>query len=226
MIEHPRFRVVDDFLDGEAWTEVWTHFQFVELLPVSRMAGAWKLDDGAPLGGHEIVSPGREPRPADEPDRSPIDRVVDAILAQPELHAGLVDDGWARVSARPYVYPRGAALSWHSDDSERYAGAFIYYAHPRWDVHWGGELLIGEPPADDDEDPGETEADTDEPIMAFRFETEAYSERLLDMGCGSFVAPKPNRLVVLAGAPHMVAPVRAAAGHNVRASVSGFFLRR
>jgi Rps23 Pro-64 3,4-dihydroxylase Tpa1-like proline 4-hydroxylase len=116
------------------------------------------------------------------------------------------------------VYPRDTGLSWHVDDHELYAGAFIYYAHPRWDAHWGGELLIAELAADPEEEEEEL------PIMAYRFETEAYSERLLEIGCGNFVMPKPNRLVLLAGAPHMIARVSPAAGHNVRASVSGFFL--
>ena len=38
--EHDAFAVIDDFLDEEAWSEVWTHFQFTELLPVSRTRGA------------------------------------------------------------------------------------------------------------------------------------------------------------------------------------------
>ena len=50
-------------------------------------------------------------------------------------------------------------------------------------------------------------------------------DALLERGEGRFVMPRPPRLVVLGGAPHMVAPVRAAAGSNVRATVSGFFLR-
>lgn len=227
-IDHPRFRVIDDFLDEDAWTDVWTHFQFVELLPVTRSLGAWKLDDGVPLGGHEIVSENRDPearhdaaRPGRYPSDTPIDRVIEALLRRPELYEGLVRDDWQRVSARPYVYPHGTGLSWHVDDHQRYAGAFIYYAHPHWNAHWGGELLIAEL----DEDQREDEREDEElPIMAYRFETEAYSERLLDMGCGSFVMPKPNRLVVLAGAPHMIARVNPAAGHNVRASVAGFFL--
>jgi Rps23 Pro-64 3,4-dihydroxylase Tpa1-like proline 4-hydroxylase len=103
-------------------------------------------------------------------------------------------------------------LSWHRDDSELYAGAFIYYAHPHWNAHWGGELLIADVPDDLD-------------IMAYRFENEPYSEQLLEHGAGRFVMPKSNRLVILGGAPHAVAPVSAAAGQNVRASVSGFFLR-
>lgn len=222
-IEHPHFRVIDDFLAPDEWTQVWTHFQFVELLPVTRSLGAWKLDDGVPLAGHEIVTNGRDPAAQRSSDTA-IDHVVEALLRQPELYAGLVGDSWANLSARPYVYPHDTGLSWHVDDHELYAGAFIYYAHPRWDAHWGGELLIAElPPVDDEEDEDE---DDELPIMGYRFETEAYSDRLLEIGCGNFVMPKPNRLVLLAGAPHMVARVSPAAGHNVRASVSGFFLER
>jgi hypothetical protein len=219
-IEHPHFRVIDDFLAPDEWTEVWTHFQFVELLPVTRSLGAWKLDDGVPLGGHEIVTDGRDPD-AQRPSDTAIDHVIEALLRRPDLYAGLVRDGWANISARPYVYPHDTGLSWHVDDHELYAGAFIYYAHPRWDAHWGGELLIAELATPDHE---EEDAEDELPIMGYRFETEAYSERLLDMGCGNFVMPKPNRLVLLAGAPHMIARVSPAAGHNVRASVSGFFL--
>jgi hypothetical protein len=216
-IEHPHFRVVDDFLAPDAWTEIWTHFQFVELLPVTRSLGAWKLDDGVPLGGHEIVTEGRDPD-ARRPAGTPIDHLIEALLRRSDLYADLVRDTWTHLSARPYVYPRDTGLSWHVDDHELYAGAFIYYAHPRWDAHWGGELLIAELEGGDEEE-------EELPIMGYRFETEAYSERLLDMGCGNFVMPKPNRLVLLAGAPHMIARVSPAAGHNVRASVSGFFLK-
>lgn len=45
------------------------------------------------------------------------------------------------------------------------------------------------------------------------------------MGCGNFIMPKPNRLVILGAAPHMVTRVNAAAGASVRASAAGFFLR-
>jgi len=220
-IDHPSFRVIDDFLDEPEWTELWSHFQFAELHPVTRTRGAWKLDDGVPLGGEEVITPAdgatgpHDPaHPNRYPSDTPIDHVIRALLDHPEAHAGLVADTWDRISARAYVYPQGTGLSWHVDDHELYAGAFIYYAHPVWNAHWGGELLIGEV------DPEGEEL----PIMAYRFETEAYSEQLLEMGVGSFVMPKPNRLVLLAGAPHMIARVSSAAGHNVRASVTGFFL--
>lgn len=223
-LDHPNFRVIDDFLDEDAWTALWSEFQFMDLLPVTRSLGAWKLDDGVPLGGHEVVIPKLGlTRPTDSEsareESSPLEQLVAAVLNEPEYHRDLVQDDWDRVCARPYVYPQGTGLSWHVDDHELYAGAFIYYAHPHWNAHWGGELLIAESDPETDAEQG------DMPIMAYRFETEPYSERLLEVGCGNFVMPKPNRLVILGGAAHMLARVSPAAGASVRASVSGFFLR-
>ncbi|MFT4511393.1 MAG: hypothetical protein ACI89X_004131 [Planctomycetota bacterium] len=218
--DHPNFRVVDDFLDEETWTRVWSDFQFLPLHPVTRTLGAWKLDDGVPLGGEEIVV-AREQQAVDSASASDsgLASMVSALLASPEFFDTLVDEGWDRISARPYIYPQGTGLSWHVDDHELYAGAFIYYAHPHWNAHWGGELLVAERDLEAEAEQGEM------PIMGHRFETESYSERLLEIGCGNFVSPKPNRLVMLSGAPHMVARINAAAGAAVRASISGFFLR-
>ncbi len=217
-----RCAILDDFLDEAAWTELWTEFQFMELLPVTRARGAWKLADGVPLGGHEIVTPPRDAElvsDAENPHRYPsgsaIDAVITGLFDRADASEAVVSDDWERISARAYVYPQGTGLSWHVDDSELYAGAFIYYAHPDWNAHWGGELLLAE------QRPGAEAL----PIMAHRFETEAYSQHLLDPGLGRFVMPKPNRMVLLAGAPHMVARVSPAAGDHVRASVVGFFLR-
>lgn len=212
-------RIVDDLLDEESWTEVWTMFQFADLRPVTRTAGAWKLDDGQAFGGDEVVTPAREAElgepgadPSTYPSGTALDRVLEAVLAEAEASAHLIGTDWAHLTARPYVYPAGAGLSWHVDDSELYDGAFVYYAHPHWNAHWGGELLVAEG------------APEDMPIMAHRFDDEGFSAALMEVGGGRFVAPRPNRLVLLGGAPHMVQPVRAAAGSAVRASVSGFFL--
>lgn len=227
-IEHPHFTVIDDFLNEETWTGLWSDFQFMDLLPVSRTGGAWKLDDGIPLGGRECVMEraSKKPvlkaqeQPASEDHWGPVGDPIAALLREvisSKAHERLIDDDWVRLAGRAYVYPRETGLSWHVDDHELYAGAFVYYAHPIWDAHFGGELLVGEML--------ETEPDDELPIMAYRFETESYSERLLEVGCGQFIAPKPNRVVLLSGAPHMVAKVSAAAGQNIRASVAGFFLR-
>ena len=87
MSASPSFLVLDDFLDEEAWTEVWTMFQFVELAPVARTAGAWKADDGAPLGGDAIVTPARDAElgePGADPARFPSGTALDHVLAHLE----------------------------------------------------------------------------------------------------------------------------------------------
>lgn len=219
----PGYVILDDFLEEDEWAALWTEFQFVDLLPVTRGRGAWKLDDGVPLGSEEVLTPPRDAelvRDPAQPGLYPTGTAIDAVLTRLFEHADryreLIGDEWRRVSARAYVYSAGTSLSWHKDDHELYAGAFVYYAHPRWNAHWGGELLIADQP----------EVVEDElPIMAYRFETESYSERLMQPGTGSYIAAKPNRMVLLGDAPHCVAPIRAAAGENVRASISGFFLR-
>ena len=216
----PLLKILDNFLDEEEWTALWTEFQFAELHPVSRTVGAWKLGDGVPLGGQEIVTPTRDEelvhdpeQPQRYPSNTAIDGVISALLADSDTYADVVGDDWARISARAYVYSQGSSLSWHRDDSDLYTGAFIYHAHPHWNAHWGGELLVADG------------TDEDLPIMGHRFETESYSEGLLESGSGRFVMPKPNRLVILGGAPHAIAPITSAAGSNIRASVTGFFLR-
>lgn len=234
-LDHPNFSVFDDFLAEDEWTKLWTAFQFMTLRPVTRTTGAWKLDDGAPLAGAEEIQPRHgataafpnapappntpaspnAPAPSNHEDApTPVlAHLLKSILSLQDAQRRLLEGPWDKLVARPYVYPRGTGLSWHVDDHELYAGAFVYYAHPHWDAHFGGELLV---------------AETDGaqlPVMGYRFETQPYSDQLLDVGCGNFVAPKPNRLVVLGAAPHMVCPVRDAAGQSVRASVAGFFLK-
>ncbi len=166
-LDHPNFRVIDDLLDEETWTSVWSDFQFMELHPVTRTLGAWKLDDGVPLGGNEAVVARTDASVGDGRAAGSMHAVIAAMLASPEFYHDLVGEDWDRVSARPYVYPQGTGLSWHVDDSELYAGAFIYYAHPHWNAHWGGELLVAERNPEQDEELGEM------PIMGHRFETES-----------------------------------------------------
>jgi Rps23 Pro-64 3,4-dihydroxylase Tpa1-like proline 4-hydroxylase len=49
---------------------------------------------------------------------------------------------------------------------------------------------------------------------------------LSKLGAGRFIAPKPNRLVVIAGGTcHRISPVTTSAGDHVRCTVAGFFHR-
>jgi hypothetical protein len=60
-------------------------------------------------------------------------------------------------------------------------GGFTFYAHKQWNAEWGGELLVS------DEQGGQTPTP---------FDNSALSEQLLQRGMGTWIAPKPNRLVL------------------------------
>lgn len=73
--------IIDDFLDEEDWTALWTEFQFAELSPVSRTVGAWKLSDGIPLGGAEVITPQRDAELVHDPKKPqqyPSETAIDA----------------------------------------------------------------------------------------------------------------------------------------------------
>ncbi len=224
----PGVAIFDDFLDDEDRSEIWTYFQHADFSPVTQMHGAWRLDDVAPLAGENILTPGRDDaigEPGEVPGVFPSGTALDIVLAEvlgiAEEIQPWVGDDWAKIMTRAYVYPRGSALSWHSDSSRFYQGAFIYYAQPQWNIEWGGELLVSAPPAA----PATSGENPPEPIMGHRFDNRDYSDLLMNEGHGQFIMPKSNRLVVLGGLPHRVMPVSSAAGDNVRASIQGFFLR-
>lgn len=214
------FTVFDGVLREEEQLALWRWFQEVPMKPLDSIDHAWRLEDGKPLlGPHFETHPPHLDSPSGlhYPTGYPIDAVLREIISVlPQLLPWIGEQGrdWTNIAATPSVYPAGTALSWHQDTS-KYSGAFIFYAHLDWNVQWGGELLIAS--RDAVEPPSEPQ---------FRFDNEAFSEWLLARGIGHFVLPKPNRMVVLSPeSRHMVTPVRRAAGRHVRASVAGFFDR-
>jgi 2OG-Fe(II) oxygenase superfamily len=121
-----------------------------------------------------------------------------------------------------YLYRAGWGLPWHEDIGEdmEYKGAFTYYLHDQWRGNWGGELMI---------------------LAEERYSRGNSSDKLIDLsftqgtglrapsqivnGVGTFIMPKPNRLVVLRPKVlHSVAPVSPLAGEHMRFSLAGFYL--
>ena len=171
----------------------------------------WRLGDGEPLRGPtwSVGADPSEEQAAEAPVPTalhPLAEVVRALLL-------VGDDARARVSLTPWVYPRGTGLGLHRDDG-RFGGSYVYYFGPEWDVHWGGLLnCVVEPPTDADGaravfDP------TDE-------------RRSLHAAVGGlWIAPAPNRLVVLAPhVRHFISRVEADAGDRARLSIGGFVHR-
>lgn len=129
---------------------------------------------------------------------------------------------WSDLGFACQIYRQGSGLNWHADG--RHAAAFIYYVHPQWEDTWGGELLL------------ETEAEISVTETGNRPRARPHHRDLYasisqactpSTGFGYYVAPVPNRLVVLqAGVRHCIKKVDSAAGEAFRSTISGFFTCR
>ena len=207
------FAIFDDFLPERDWIDVWAFFQRAALKPVAPSIGAWRVQDGQPLASERMAWLREDPRCLPEqPDApAPVGGFVRQLSAVRPALDPWIGGGLAMASGHAYVYPAGTSLRWHLDGDGR-TGAFIYYAHPRWNIEWGGELLIAD-------------LDADKVPASYRFDNEDLNEFVLGQGRGHFVMPRPNRLVVTGNAPHAVRPISPCAGSNVRASLQGFFMR-
>jgi len=113
----------------------------------------------------------------------------------------------------PYVWPPKSSISWHSDgkNSRGRVGAFTFYAHKEWNAEWGGELLVSH----------ETGVGAEAVSV---FDNREVSDKILQKGHGIWVAPKPNRLIVLSDATlHKVAKTTENAAP--RLTIQGFLYR-
>ncbi|MEE8202846.1 MAG: 2OG-Fe(II) oxygenase [Alphaproteobacteria bacterium] len=246
------FAVFDDVLSPPAFDQVWQYVQRENYQSVHHQMWlkAWRLGDGAPLAGPVIFSDRTTARVANNvesddllpdelvhnfvyPTGRQVDPLTETMLAQEGAWGELVGRKgreWVGFTVRAFLYPQGTALSWHLDLG-RYSGAYIYYAHPYWNVKWGGELMVADDPTrdagGDPHDP--TTASIYQPDKSMRFgqhlDNEWENERLMEIGAGRYVVPKPNRLVIVGlGTAHCINPVSNAAGDNARATITGFFI--
>jgi hypothetical protein len=241
--ECSQFVVFDDVMPEREFEEIWRYLQFVRLAGVDSVYdqdSPWPISDGRPLTGEMAVAaakPGGLRRRLDGeaaaglayPTGTALDHVFEKLLCllpQVEAWVGKTGEDWNRISATPYVYPSGTALSWHADGSP-FTGAFTFYAHPVWKAQWGGELLVADGSRKLPYSRSATPAPHSlEEKLGYRFDKRAMNEHLSRPGVGRFIMAIPNRLVVLAGGnPHKVARVDPSAGDRVRATISGFFLR-
>jgi hypothetical protein len=226
------FTVLDDVLPPAVGDRLWNYFQIQPLNHVQAlgMQGHWLIEDGEALRG-PTVGWGHA-WDAQYPTGAPIDDVMRAVVSNADLFAASVGRykvDWEIFSAVPTVYRAGQGLVWHRD-SEDNTGSWIYYAHDEWNSEWGGELLLSHA-ADLPREYGvyfhrlrSTPDLPAPPPWQSHLDNDDASALLLADGYGSYVAPKPNRLVVIkGGTPHAIAKVRPAAGRHIRASIGGFF---
>ena len=214
-----RVAVYDDFLATEDQAHVLTYLdraQFRAALPET-WGSAYRLGDGPSLVGSQIFSGQLSEEKSGHvyPTDTALDILVERLMNERsniEAIIGPFGESWSIFSMAPFIYPASASLSWHSD--AHCAGAFVYYAHSSWNVHWGGELVIEW-----------VDRDCEPPSTSSRgmFRSKEI-ESALENGMGYYFAPTPNRMIFIrGGTPHMIKKVEAAAGDNLRISLSGFF---
>lgn len=232
------FCVVDDFLSEGDHEEVWKYLQAETFTYVNAVHfnGAWRLDDGMVMRGPLTSFGPFENRELKYPCGRPVDLVMGAILKHGKdfrKWIGDQDKDWNAFTALPMLYPAGSSLFWHRD-ALVWSGSYTYYAHKVWNAEWAGELLVASEDLLKVPDNYGVFMKPERPLMgaktAYSFgahlDNSEANEFLMKEGVGSYVAPKPNRLVILkSGAVHRVSKVSPAAGGNVRASISGFFQR-
>jgi hypothetical protein len=226
--------VIDDLLPPERFASLAASLQILEYAPVHERGWVKGYDPHGLVLRSELVMRG-------ERDKTPtamahvgalMDELASADSPLRQHFPARVGAAHQTVTGRVVLFGRGAGLSWHRD-GDHLAGAFVYYGHPDWSSNWGGELMVmAAPSRDGDPAPGVPAAQRPGRDDAVRYVTvgpefgvsRAEAARR-DVGMGTFISAKPNRMVILAPTTeHSVAPVTAAAGDRFRCAIAGFFL--
>jgi hypothetical protein len=229
-----QFVIYDDVLPAPEFQRFWQMFSNASFQSVHArgVSGYYRPTDGNPFIGPSIAWTHADPasllpdgvrvealpvrfHPTGEPYDA-VFEVLDRVLAEHPDLVGVKGVDWVGALTRLQAYPVGSSIAWHTDDTD-VTGSFIFYAHPAWDVHWGGELFIAD---------AATRHGLTRQVATHAFDSRFDTEVLMRTGVGHYVMPRPNRLVVLGeGNPHKVEKVAPAAGNHVRGSFSGFFMR-
>jgi hypothetical protein len=237
--------VLDDFLPEEAFEQMWRWFHVAPFFAndVRGLFGAWRLDDGRVMRGPDIYYGSIAAKFAESaagafayPTGTGIDLLIEQFVREDKHYESLVgreERDWRTLAAAPRLYERGSSLYWHRDTPSVVTGSCTYYAHPVWNIQWGGELFVAHPSAlEIPEDYGPSMIAPKEVMgkgavqLSGHLDNSEVNEALMDSGMGFYIMPKPNRLVVMkTGNPHMISKIHPAAGDHVRASVTMFLIR-
>jgi len=239
-LETDQIAVIDDFLSPDQHQTVWNYMtaeQYTQM-NVINWAGAWRLDDGQAMRGPGTSYGDFQGSAYRYPSKTGIDILIETMVTNAqsfERWIGRKDKDWIVFTAAPIVYPRKSGLYWHRDATS-WTGSYTYYAHREWNIQWGGELLVADSSTQSIPDshgafmksPQELYGAPNGQKFSYgaHFDNSEANKTILESGVGTYVMPKPNRLVIIKERnPHCVTKVDDAAGDHVRASISGFFLK-
>ena len=224
--------IIDDLLSREDFNLVGRYVQDerYEFVHRQEWVKAWRLNDGTPLRGPATLSHKNSTDRVSRvfPTGLGIDILIGRLIELEEAlvpWSGKLSVDWSYFFCRPYIYPAGAALSWHRDNQHNTTAAFTFYCHPVWNVAWGGELLLAGPESKEFELPTVELFGGEKRFIGTHLDNTAENDALLSDGIGQYILPKPNRLVVVPmGLFHCIKRVEAAAGLAVRMTLQGTFM--
>ncbi|MFJ9110930.1 hypothetical protein [Streptomyces sp. NPDC102283] len=228
--------VIDDFLDRDAFGRLSNSIQYIDYGLIH--STKWNKPYGPP--GLPVIQSERVLRGQKESTPEGLGLIGDFVDRLQSGGEGLSDGPGAGVigsrilTGKVVAMGAGAGLFWHAD-TDQVDGAYIFYAHPRWDSSWGGELLVldgttelgvGERARDAAGSTGRPDYEAVGAIVGPDFRTDPAEERRMRIGAGRFYSARPNRLVLINGrAEHRVNPVLPAAGDHFRCSIVGFAIK-
>lgn len=235
-LKTPDFMVLDDFLPQQDFQYMWSFCEEENYRPIhsDKWIKAFQLSDGPAMWGGAYTSHPAEGDSTAAPVAFPTGRGIDALISKIsdsdatfQEYVGSRGIDWNYFFCRPYLYPAGSGLSWHTDGRGDVAGAYVYYAHPKWEADWGAELLIDGSGFRHLDYPERDMYDGTKKRLGLHLDNGPSSEAVMNSGVGNYIMPKPNRFVLLRkGVLHRINRVDSNAGGHPRASITGFFLNR
>lgn len=221
-MQTPELLVVDDFLDQDTWDKILNQAQLDAWTQTEVDDRYWHITDGPNYKGQKrFLSQG----PFDDNFDlwfSAIQEFSDNCEAAKPFVKNYKD-----IAMRCHAYPVGSKNPWHMDLG---ATTYTYYLHKKWEINWDSTLLVLPKGSVDFKQPlkvlpGTKRYDSYRDLVSLElFEQEEKNRNLIEYGMGTFVSPKPNRLVLInGGTVHGVSRVDSDAGQNMRVTLTGFY---
>jgi hypothetical protein len=230
--EDQYFMVIDDFLPESIFQQVYDFVcmrDYKHINTQDKVSRVWRVRDGFPLRSVSSFFKSYEDKSAKEAWEFPVNNIMDEFAESMDSvrerlipYIGEARQSWNRFSVTSWMYPRGTGLSLH-EDSGPYSGAYTFFLNPRWNIHWGGQLMILPEQAAEAINGLSKNSATNYRLIKWA-DNEAEIAALSDIPVSMSVLPRPNRLVVMSKkAHHLVTTVNDNAGDNLRMSIAGFF---
>lgn len=206
------FTVVDDVLSPNAFSDLWRSVQALKYdFPGSEWMRLWPLSDPQPVMSGPF-------RWSERPCGHGMDLYIDAFKNCVDDRRGCLSgaSAWVDIAFRVFLHGRGSRMVAHSD-APKYVGAGVFYAHPKWDANWGGEICF--PSMSGGVDCANMS------VSGESLTNSVLNEAVQAKAFGTYVSPRPNRLVLIRGGTiHSINRIDSDAGAAVRCSITSFLM--